>query len=284
MARYADHRDAQASQRASYTRPAQQALEAGEWEAVRSHIDPWLQAHKDDADAQALWCESYYRPGKRAFEAKDLESAIRHLERLLSSNQGYQDAMHLVQTAYYGRLPTKTHTRVPKLEFVQVPTGGFLYGENKQRMGLDTFWIARAPLTNAQYKVFVEATKYTAPSHWDSGRIPTGKESHPVVNVSWDDAQAFCRWAGVRLPTEREWEKAARGTDGRTYPWGEAAPNGELCNFNNLVGDTTAVGGYTKGVSPYGLLDMAGNVWEWCEDWYETGKTRVLRGGAFDTD
>jgi formylglycine-generating enzyme required for sulfatase activity len=167
------------------------------------------------------------------------------------------------------------------LDLVKIPAGEFLYGDGKQRVSLGEFWISRTPVTNAQYQVFVQATGQTAHSHWSGGAPPRGKEQHPVVYVSWNDAQAFCRWAGMRLPSEREWEKAARGTDGRTYPWGNAAPNARRCNFGNAVGHTTAVGTYPEGASPYGMLDMAGNVWEWCEDMHKRGG-RVLRGGAFD--
>ena len=84
-----------------------------------------------------------------------------------------------------------------------------------------------------------------------------------MVNVSWEDAQAFCQWAGVRLPSEAEWEKAARGTDGRIYPWGDQSPTKELCNFGGNIGDTTPVDRYPGGASPFGVLDMSGNVWEW---------------------
>ena len=106
------------------------------------------------------------------------------------------------------------------------------------------------------------------------GRFPAGKEDHPVVNVSWKDAVAFCRWLSqasgktIRLPTEAEWEKAARGDDGRIYPWGDEPPTKELCNFSNNVGDTTPVGQYPAGASLCGALDMAGNVWEWTGSLY----------------
>ncbi|MBK9094537.1 MAG: SUMF1/EgtB/PvdO family nonheme iron enzyme [Anaerolineae bacterium] len=160
-----------------------------------------------------------------------------------------------------------------------------MYGDSKQRQSLNLFRMSRAPVTNSQYKAFVDATHREPPSHWANGLMPADKENHPVVNVSWDDAQAFCQWAGVRLPTEQQWEKAARGTDGRAYPWGNQPPSGDLCNFNNIVGGTTPVGHYPKGASPYGLLDMAGNVFEWCENLYEgQSNVRVIRGGAYNMD
>ena len=115
------------------------------------------------------------------------------------------------------------------------------------------------------------------------------KETHPVTHVTWDDAAAFCRWLSeatgqeFRLPTEAEWEKAARGTTGRLYPWGDEPPDKNRCNFNQNVGDTTPVGQYPRGATPdTGVLDLAGNVWEWCSDWYDA---RLLhqRAGAQPT-
>ncbi len=164
------------------------------------------------------------------------------------------------------------------IELLYVPAGPFRYGYEEARTTLDSFWIGKTPITNAQYARFVQLTDCDPPQHWESGRIPPGLENHPVVFVSWDDANDFCEWAGLRLPSEEEWEKAARGTDGRAYPWGNTKPNRWLCNFNNNVKGTTAVSSYPNGASPYGLLDMAGNVWEWCADPYNSHY--YVRGGA----
>jgi formylglycine-generating enzyme required for sulfatase activity len=169
------------------------------------------------------------------------------------------------------------------LELVKIPAGEFLYGDDKEKRRTGEYWLGKTPVTNAQYKAFVDATGHGKPEHWQGGGIPKGKERHPVVEVSWEDARAFCRWAGVRLPREEEWEKGARGTDGRAYPWGNQKPEQSLCNFDLNVKDTTPVGQYPKGASPYGLLDMAGNVWEWCEDaWGGDPARRVVRGGSWN--
>jgi formylglycine-generating enzyme required for sulfatase activity len=107
------------------------------------------------------------------------------------------------------------------------------------------------------------------------------------VQVSWDDAKAFCDWAGLALPMEQQWEKAARGAkDGRLWPWGNEEPTDRHCNFNRHVGDTTPVGRYSPiGDSPYGCADMAGNVWEWTASWYDKEQTsRVRRGGSWSVD
>lgn len=170
------------------------------------------------------------------------------------------------------------------IELITIPAGEFLYGDDKRKVTLPEYWIAKTPVTNAQYKVFVDATGYRAPSHWSGGQIPGGQENHPVVYVDWNDAGNFCAWAGVRLPSEQEWEKAARGTDGREYPWGAWQPG--RCNSHEAnVGSTSPVDRFPDGASPYGVLDAAGNVWEWCADWYDASQqARVLRGGSFSNE
>lgn len=204
------------------------------------------------------------------------------------------------------------------IELIRIPAGPFLYGSSdSDKMALDRekpqrtvdlpeYWIGRNPVTNAQFARFVQAANYRTTaeikgqgrawtgSKWDwvkgaDWRHPSGPESsiagkndHPVVQVSWDDAQAFCAWAGLTLPTEEQWEKASRGADGRIWPWGDDTPTDRHCNFNMNVKDTTPVGRYSpRGDGPYGCVDMAGNVWEWTGSWYEIDKTRALRGGSW---
>jgi formylglycine-generating enzyme required for sulfatase activity len=145
---------------------------------------------------------------------------------------------------------------------------------------LHSFRIARYPVTNDQYARFVQETGHEPPYHWQGKMPPPVLLNHPVVNVTWHDAVAYCAWLSevcaeqVRLPTEAEWEKAARGEDGRTYPWGNRPPpTKERVNFNDHVGDTTPVGRYSpQGDSPYSVADMAGNVWEWTSSKYDQEK------------
>jgi formylglycine-generating enzyme required for sulfatase activity len=170
-------------------------------------------------------------------------------------------------------------------ELVHIEAGSFLYGENKRELSLPEFWIARTLVTNAEYADFVKSSNHQPPAHWANLTSSALKEiaDHPVVYVTWHDATAYANWAGKELPTEQEWEKAARGTDGRDYPWGNEIPTPGRCNIGFYIGSTTPVGEYSpQGDSPYGCVDMAGNVWEWTNSWYDESHTsRVLRGGAF---
>jgi serine/threonine-protein kinase len=158
---------------------------------------------------------------------------------------------------------------------------------------LKPFYVDRTEVTNAQYKVFVDQTGHVAPKGWVGGTFPADRENWPVVWVSWQDAVDYATWAGKRLPSENEWEAAARGTDGRMYPWGNDWERGRA---NIAAKGIEGVGSHPEGASPSGALDMIGNVWEWTADEFalypeshakepdlKEGVTyRVIRGGAYD--
>jgi serine/threonine-protein kinase len=196
-------------------------------------------------------------------------------------------------------------------ELVLVPAGFFWMGQDRRSVYLDGFYIDRFPVTNRQFAAFLRATAYRPTvtknflAHWRDGRVPNGLEDHPVVHVSWFDAQAYAIWAGKHLPSEAQWEKSARGTDGRKYPWGKLAPDATRANYGRQRMGTTPVGSRPAGASPYDVHDLAGNVWEWCEDvdapeFYSAGPTHnpcnryrrdeptlvrmVVRGGSFMYD
>ena len=236
-------------------------------------------------------------------------------------------------TPYQTRmLPKKASLRLPprqsfEPEMILIPAGEFLMGTREQdiprlikqyggneasykeevpqhTLDLPDYYIAKTPVTNAQYQAFVADAGQSPPEHWKRKKPPEGKGDHPVVHVSWRDAMAYCHWLtevtgkSYCLPSEAEWEKAARGTDGRIYPWGnEWDPN--RCNTSEkYISYTTPVGKYPPGASPYGCLDMAGNVWEWTRSLYteypydpkdgredlneERKDRRVIRGGSWN--
>ena len=192
-----------------------------------------------------------------------------------------------------------------------VPAGEFWMGVDgtiglederpRHQVWLDAYSMEVFEVTTNRYARFLVATGRGKPWLWETVDL-TVHGSRPVIGVSWEDADAYCRWAGKRLPTEAEWEKAGRGTDERKYPWGSQAPTSDLANFAlgarfSYSQVLTAVGRYESGKSPYGLHDMAGNVWEWVQDWYdggyyerspernplgpEQGQLKVLRGGSW---
>ena len=147
---------------------------------------------------------------------------------------------------------------------------------------LDGFWIYKTEVTNAMYEKCVNSGNCTAPRRSksatrDSYYGNSDFDGFPVVYIDWYEAQAYCQWAGGRLPTEAEWEKAARGTEAYTYPWGNSAPNDLLANYRSDPGDTVAVDSYPAGASPYGALDLSGNVWEWV-----LTDPEYLRGGSWN--
>lgn len=160
------------------------------------------------------------------------------------------------------------------------------------RVNLPVFFVHRHEVTNAEYLRFVEAREFSRLPHWPSGQPAPEQERLPVVYVNWEEAQGYCRWIGGRLPTEEEWEKAARGADGRIYPWGHEFDL-RRANVGGLYPGLLKVGSLPSGNSPYGLSDMIGNVWEWTDSWYkpytrseyftpEYGERyRVIRGNSF---
>ena len=212
---------------------------------------------------------------------------------------------------------------------VLIPAGQFLMGSDPEndpdwwgaegpmhRVALDDFWVYQTEVTNAMYQLCAEEKACPKPEYSHSATRDeyygsSTYDQYPVIQVSWVHATSYCRWAGGRLPTEAEWEKSARGTDSRLFPWGNLSPSGEYLNFcdSNCTAshkdnsyddgyrDTAPVGSYPHGVSPYGVLDVAGNVWEWTRDWFDetyyqispqenplgpaSGTTRVVRGGSW---
>ena len=164
-------------------------------------------------------------------------------------------------------------------EWVGVEAGPFLMGEKQQEdnppheVTVDAFEIRKYPVTNQEYAEFVAETGRQAPEHWGGNTPPPELRNHPVVHVTWEDADAYCRWAGASLPTEAQWEKAARGTDGRTFPWGNDWDRSKCrCSTEQGPAEGTApVGAFPSGASPFGCLDMAGNVSEWCADYAPRG-------------
>jgi hypothetical protein len=162
-----------------------------------------------------------------------------------------------------------------------VGAGVFLCGPNREPVWLPAFYIDVFPTTNADYARFTAATGWQVPQHWNKeGGPPDTILDHPVVFVTWHDANAYASWAAKTLPTGQQWEKAARGTRGDAYPWGSQLTPAK-CNVRESGGrNTTPVSRYHSGVSPYGVYDMCGNTWEWCSTESDTGRYE-LKGSAF---
>jgi len=225
------------------------------------------------------------------------------------------DAAHGIEKPDISKAPAIIRHAKDESEMVLIPAGNFLYGSREDDKEADTrekpqqsiyvpdFYMDMYPVTNAQYKKFVDETGHRPPDKadygtptWKGRAFPPDKADHPVVCVSWEDAMAYAKWAGKRLPSEVEWEKAARGTDGRRYPWGNEF-EAKRCNYGGKYKGTTQIDKFESGKSPYGCYDMAGNVWEWCSDWFsddnnkkklndmlkgpDKGNSRVVRGGSW---
>jgi formylglycine-generating enzyme required for sulfatase activity len=189
---------------------------------------------------------------------------------------------------------------------VLIPAGAFVAGDDetspRRELFVDGFYLDRYEVTVGRYASFLKATgNVRPPEEWQTVDIKNGADL-PVVGVDWQDANGYCQWAGRRLPTEAEWERAARGTDERKYPWGNEPPTSEHARFAQKYGNAVykdgvaRVGSHPKGASPFGIQDMSGNAWEWVADWFSesfpaadrrnpkgpsSGTSKVLRGGGW---
>jgi formylglycine-generating enzyme required for sulfatase activity len=221
--------------------------------------------------------------------APDAPLAKNRLERIGRNDRGYDEYRRVRDGAVM--------VRVPEGEFHM----GNLATEGQPKphtVFVSTFLIDKTPVTWGQYGRFLEATGWPLPPDEPYWGI---HEDQPAVFVTWEESRAYCEWVGGRLPREAEREKAARGTDERKYPWGDEEPDPTLATFRHNWGyeASTSVGSHPAGASPYGLLDMAGNVWEWCEDWWDPdyfqvspsrdpagparGRAHVVKGGSWDS-
>lgn len=214
---------------------------------------------------------------KATYDLKEESSRVRAAGEDVTLHKINEDNKDVVA----GYTQDQIETLIPQVEWteldqtVSIPAGEFQMGTDLERadaqnhpqhsVRLGAFEIDKYPVTNAQYAKFVAATGHRPPLHWKDGKIPLHELKHPVTLVSWFDAAAYAKWANKRLPTEAEWEKAARGSDARRWPWGNTMEPTRLNTYYN-VGSTTDVTRYPEGASPYGVMDMAGNVNEWTAD------------------
>lgn len=246
--------------------------------------------------------ELAYRHGLEVRSGSDFHHDMDRLVEFLQQQvRGLSEAQPRPDTqAKSVQMETKQSTPTTPLGMVKVPKGPFLYGDQKIRVVIEhDYWIDQYPVTNEKYRAFilvggyesqqcwsVDGWKWRAennllvPQSWNARELNEG--DHPVVGVSYYEAEAYAKWAGKCLPTEQEWEKAARGDDGRQYPWGEKFDKTRCNSDESGIGHTTPVTQYPNGISPYGCYDVAGNVWEWCDDWYDKkAGRRVIRGGSW---
>lgn len=284
------------------------------WLDARARLEQLLQLDPRFLDAPAklettqrwLALPKAYERLLDALDVNDWAKAFPLFEQIRSVKPNYKRTQTLFERAMPQMVQAGVMKKIGKdgREMIFVPAGKFIMGEggDAHEVHLDAFYIDRYPVTNADYKKFVDATNHAPPGHWQNGKIPQGIANHPVVNVSWDDATAYAQWAGKRLPTEAEWEKAASWDDvkkqKRVYPWGNDFDASKCNSSESGIGGTTPVGKYSpQGDSFYGVADLAGNVREWCADWYDdnyyknspkenpkgpaSGQYRVLRGGSW---
>jgi len=218
-----------------------------------------------------------YMKGKATYDLTEVDQRIRAAGEDITLNRKneYRLAAESGYTVAEADALLAPEQWLELASMITIPAGDFLMGTDRERsdaqdrpqhrVHLVEYRIDKYPVTNAQYARFVAEAGHRPPLHWEHGRIPPGLELHPVTMVSWFDAAAYARWAGKRLPSEAEWEKAARGPDGRRWPWGDEMDAARLNTYYH-IGSSTEVLHYPTGASYYGVFDMAGNVSEWVAD------------------
>lgn len=283
--------------------------EAEQLETMTTETETLLKELKTEEEKARLAAADAEKARRAAEErSKTAQARLARAEKVLEGWQGVDAAIGAEEEI---RIEL---TSGVEMVLVHIPAGEFAMGSEESIDGLaqspeipwhnvylDEYWMGRYPVTVAQYWAFANET-----NRQSFVQSVQHMAQHPITQVSWDDAVAFCEWVSKKrrrkfaLPTEAQWEKAARGMDGRIYPWGNDPPEASRCNFTNAVKDTTPVGKYSPhGDSLYGCADMAGNVWEWCADWYNaayyrispdanpegaaSGSSRIVRGGSFRT-
>jgi formylglycine-generating enzyme required for sulfatase activity len=275
----------------------------------------------ESLDAFARTCDGCYRiyesdNNYHVIRTPDEEDGIFSSQYILNPHLVWERGRGRVNSVHQPKAETNILAIEPQM--VCIPAGKFLMGSKdndesasdcekpQHEVELSEYFIGKYPVTNREYQAFVRDIKFSPPKSFDNDQYPAEKGDHPVVTVSWQDAQEYCKWLSqktdkqYRLPSEAEWEKAARGTDGRVYPWGDDI---DPKKYNVSPGHTTPVGQFSQagGDSPYGCADMTGNVLEWCNDWFdeheyekrsseivkdpagpETGNgMKVIRGGSW---
>jgi serine/threonine-protein kinase len=287
-----------------------------------SKLNPKLNSKVDDILAKALASDPTQRYGSILNFVEDLREALLRRQvspipqsRTLLEKGAVLEGETGMDGATVARLSTQGPAAEPRpkpspesiVDMIMVPAGHFWMGSRmeesknesekpRHRVQLATYYIDKCPVTNQAYRRFVKETGYPEPPCWADPQF--NHPLQPVVGVSWHDAAAYAKWANKRLPSEAEWEKAARGAEGFIYPWGNQFVPGKA-NVDFATNQTSQVGQFPGGSSSYGCLDLIGNVWEWCEDWFDEkyyassppqtptgpkkGQKKVIRGGAWDT-
>ncbi len=235
------------------------------------------------------------------------------LDRSSESTNPGSTVQFIEQPGVYPDTPVERARSKDGMEMIQIPEGEFIMGGNRgeederpaHRVYLDSFWIDKYEVSNGQYALCVSSgncdkpkriRSYTQERYYGNAEY----DNYPVIYLTWYNAEDYCEWVGARLPTEAEWEKAAKGVEDQTYPWGEQSPTPELANYGNKLKDTLPVDSFPNAVSPYGVFNMAGNVWEWVADWYapyprtsevqynpftqDYAESKVFRGGSWNDD